>query len=69
MTIKIWNISTGLLIRTLLGHTGELYGLIILNNGFICSGSGDTTIKFWEPNSGECIKTLKGVREAQQSNC
>ena len=29
----------------------------------LASGAGDETIKIWDTESGECVKTLKGSRE------
>jgi WD40 repeat protein len=44
-TIKIWNADTGSLIRTLTGHTNNVWSLAVLQNGYLASCSDDTTIK------------------------
>jgi len=44
-TIKISEISTGSLVRTLSGHSSYVLCLTNLLNGNLVSGSADTTIK------------------------
>jgi WD40 repeat protein len=34
--------------------------LTLLQDGTLVSGSWDKTIKFWNVNNGQCIKTLNG---------
>ena len=48
-------------IRTFKGHTGSVYSVAISPNGkYIVSGSWDKTIKLWDINTGELIRTFKG---------
>ena len=35
-------------------------GLEVLDNGYLASGSGDKTIKIWNPYNGTLIQTLTG---------
>ena len=42
------------------GHRGAINCILSLDNGYIASGSNDSTIKIWDPNTGECIQTLEG---------
>lgn len=42
------------------GHHGAISCILSLDNGYIASGSNDSTIKIWDPNTGECIQTLEG---------
>ncbi|HEY4389706.1 MAG TPA: WD40 repeat domain-containing protein, partial [Ktedonobacteraceae bacterium] len=47
-TIKVWNLSTGKLARTLIGHEGFVQCVAISPNGqTLVSGSEDKTIKVW----------------------
>ena len=46
-TIKIWNTTTGDIIRTLTGHSDWVRTLAVLPDGTLASGSTDTTIKIW----------------------
>ncbi|MBV6341240.1 WD40 repeat domain-containing protein [Candidatus Magnetobacterium casense] len=58
-TIKIWNIPSGDLLRTLKGH--EMCSISFSPDGkFLASGSCDSTIKIWEMPSGDLLSTLEG---------
>lgn len=47
-TIKIWDLNTGLCVKTLFGHTDYILSLAKLKeNSLIASGSADLTIKIW----------------------
>ncbi|MEW6496721.1 MAG: serine/threonine-protein kinase, partial [Cyanobacteriota bacterium] len=60
-TIKIWQLSTGKLVRTLTGHTNWISSLAISPDGqTLVSGSGDNTIKIWQLQTGQLIRTLTG---------
>ncbi len=59
-TIKLWNIPTGQLIRTLTGHTSYIwYSVDLLNSQTLVSGSLDQTIKLWNWSTGECFRTIQ----------
>ncbi len=63
-TIKIWNLETGALIRTLTGHSdaGEMVSSVaIAPNGTLLASSSNGyggTIKIWNLSTGELIYTL-----------
>lgn len=60
-TIKIWNLDTRQLIRTLSAHSDTVRSVALSSDGqIIASGSGDNTIKLWNLNTGEQIQTLSG---------
>ena len=46
-TIKIWNLSTKILISTLKEHSDWVRSVIELKNGNIVSGADDNNIKPW----------------------
>lgn len=51
----------GSLIRTLVGHSDSVNGLVLTQNDqFIVSASSDTTIKIWDLKKGQVIHTLTG---------
>lgn len=58
-TIKIWDIQSGNLVRTLAGHADWIYDLFITNDGkYLISGSLDKTIKVWDLNSGKLLQSI-----------
>jgi len=60
-TIKIWEVGSWKLIKTLEGHSSYVYSVSFSPDGkLLASGSGDKTIKIWEVGSWELIKTLEG---------
>jgi len=47
-TVKIWNLQTGELLASLLGHSGTVYSVAISPLGhLLATGSADETIKIW----------------------
>ena len=59
--IRIWDVETGLLVKELAGHGGEVASLIFLDDGrMLMSGSYDKTIKIWDVASGTLLSTLTG---------
>jgi WD40 repeat protein len=58
--IKFWNITSGTLIRNLLGHTGSVQASVdLLSDGqTFVSGSLDQTIKLWNVKNGQILKTI-----------
>jgi WD40 repeat protein len=59
-SISIWDIDTGAILRTLNGHTENIFCLNELSDGSLASGSGDYTIKLWNSQNGQLIRTLEG---------
>jgi BTB/POZ domain len=51
--ISIYNMSTGIVEATLVGHTDYIWRIIVLEDGRLCSCSSDKTIKLWSVDSGE----------------
>ncbi len=57
--IKLWELPTGKLLRTMSGHGGDVRTLAISPDGeAVASGSGDGTIRFWDVETGELLDTL-----------
>ncbi|BBD61132.1 WD-40 repeat-containing protein [Nostoc sp. HK-01] len=60
-TIKLWNVSTGKLLKTLSGYSSPVYSLSFSPDGkTLASGSADNTIKLWNVSTGKLLKTLSG---------
>ena len=49
----------GLNIKTFLGHLSSVLCLKLLTNDTFISGSSDYTVKLWNINSVDCLKTIK----------
>jgi len=60
-SIKIWEVSTGLLIQPLLGHTFIPRGVVFSKDGKkLVSCGNDGTIKLWNFQTGSLVKTFGG---------
>ncbi len=52
--IKLWNATTGAVLRTLTEHRGNVFSVSFSSNGKImASGSSDDTIKLWNTSTGD----------------
>ncbi len=63
--VKVWETSTGRLIKTITDHTDEVLGVAFSPDGkFFATTGRDKTIKFWDSSSYQLIKTLQGLNAA-----
>jgi WD40 repeat protein len=68
--IRVWDLKSGLCLRTLEGHTAGVSCVVIMSDGHnVVSGSKDGTIKVWEPLGAHCIQTLEGHISKVNSLC
>ena len=57
--ILLWNVATGELLKTLIGHTSTVTNTAFQPGGMLlASSSDDSTIKLWNLATGECVSTL-----------
>ena len=67
-TIKLWNTSSGKLLRTLKGHSSWVLSVAFSPDGkTLASGSHDNTIKLWNTRSGKLLRTLNGHSDVVMS--
>jgi len=59
-TVKLRNKHKGDLVRTLIGHQGEVWSVAFASNNILASGSYDKTIRLWDTNTGSLLRTLEG---------
>ncbi|KAJ2690218.1 SCF ubiquitin ligase complex subunit cdc4 [Coemansia spiralis] len=60
-SVRIWDVSTGMLRHQLDGHTAKVYALELDPDlHLIFSGSMDGTIRVWDWDSGTCLRILRG---------
>ena len=55
-TVRLWEVESGRLVRTLAGHTGSVCTLAGLPGGLVASGPGDRTVAVWrvvDANGGQ----------------
>src|SRR6266850_2079004 len=60
-TVKLWDVATGRVFRTLDGHTDVVYkGVFSPDEKLLASCSRDGKIKLWEVVTGQELRTLSG---------
>jgi len=58
---KLWEVSSGRLLRTLEGHSHWVESVTFSSDGkILASGSADKAMKLWEVTSGRLLRTLDG---------
>ncbi|XP_036624704.1 CMT1A duplicated region transcript 1 protein [Trichosurus vulpecula] len=58
LSIRYWNIESGICTKIFNGHTGTITCLDLHENKLV-SGSKDCQVKVWDMNTGRCLKTFK----------
>jgi hypothetical protein len=64
--LSLWDTSTGVVERTLTGHTDMIRAAAITEDGKLAfSASVDKTFRVWDLQTGKAIKTLNGHSESR----
>ena len=59
--LKVWNLATSTTLRSLEGHKGEVYSVVLSpDNDIVITGSTDQTLKVWNFATGKLLRTLIG---------
>ncbi|MEO0406838.1 MAG: BTAD domain-containing putative transcriptional regulator [Cyanobacteria bacterium P01_A01_bin.135] len=59
-TIKLWNLDSGECFRTLTGHEGWVYAMVIHPHGDrVISASYDCTARVWDIRTGKCLQVFR----------
>jgi WD40 repeat protein len=66
-TVKLWNPETGELLRTFAGHGGELDSIAFSPDGSVLAISSVDAVNFYDPGSGNLIRSVAGCRIAGHS--
>jgi WD40 repeat protein len=60
-TLKLWDLKSGRVLRTLEGHAGAVCAVVVTPDGRrAVSGSYDKTLKLWDLESGRVLRTFEG---------
>jgi WD40 repeat protein len=60
-TVKLWDAATGQVVRTLTGHTDQVWSVVFSpDSRRIASASADRTVKLWDAATGQLLHTLSG---------
>ena len=62
-TVKVWDVDTGELLRTLEGHTGDIYTVAFSPDGrWVAAGGEGSTVRVWDSRTGELVRSFRGHR-------
>ena len=60
-TVRLWDVQTGMVLRTLSGHSGAVFSLLFISNETLLAGSA-REIKPWNVRTGRSERELKTQR-------
>ena len=57
-TLRVWRLPDGACLRTLEGHTANIYSVVDVGGGRMASGGGDGTLRVWDALSGQQLQQI-----------
>ncbi len=57
-TVRVWHAASGVCVRVLEGHTGEVHCVAAVCAGRLESASSDKTVRMWDVIGGACLRVL-----------
>jgi WD40 repeat protein len=68
--IQIWDVASGKLVRSLTGHTEQVYQLVLSRDEKqLLSASYDKTLRIWDLETGKELKRFEGHTDGVQGAC
>ncbi|WP_432854739.1 WD40 repeat domain-containing protein [Amycolatopsis sp. CA-161197] len=59
--LQCWDVRSGRGVRTLAGHTGDVYSVAVTPDArYALSSDGEREVRWWDLRTGECLHTLTG---------
>lgn len=60
-TVRLWDVRSGMVVRTLSGHSGTVFSLLFVSDKILLSGS-HREIKSWDVTSGRVLRDIPSRR-------
>ena len=60
-TVTVWHAPSGALRHPLRGHSSLVCSLTMVTDSVLASGSADCSIRLWDVDTGECLRTLENA--------
>ncbi len=66
-SLSVFNVKTGKVLHTLVGHTDIIAATAMLDGSHLLSASDDHTMRLWNLYRGTCVQTIEGLQTPVRS--